>query len=188
MSDLYQAVTDSISQGDILDAAPHLLLRDPLLTVTTRGDGSFIASDAVVGKTNQTVALSRVGKAIVLTHDCVLDKPHTEYWQICLLAPLSSLSKDMQGNVRKNRIYRYLHLPAFGGDIPESFVDFGVVTTVAPSFVRSANRLVSLSDFGRQAFYTQYIRWITRWELKQIDCPVCDAQFDVSLALSVRSE
>jgi len=165
-----------------------MLRDDPLLTVAAQGDGSFISSTQVPGKTNLALAPARLNKAIVLTHDCMLDKPNVEFWQVCPLMPLSILPKPQQGDVRKNRIFRYLHLPPFGDAIPESFVDFAVVTTVAPAIVRSAKRLVSLSDYGRQSFYTQYIRWITRWQLNELACPVCGAEYNAALALPVRTE
>ncbi len=181
MSDLYQAVGSKISQGDILDVVHHVFL--PGADSTASEQESF----EKIGQAQSGSVLTRyrAAKALILTHDCMIDKPSTKQWQVCPVVPISQLNGNQHGDVRKNRIFQFLHLPARGDSLPESIVDFSIVTTVDPAIVRNAKRIVTLSNLGRQALYAQYIRWITRWELKSITCPACKTEFDASLALPV---
>lgn len=156
--------------------------------MTEQEDGVFVQSSIAPNGSERVLANCRRAKAILLTYDCVLDKPDTKFWQICPVVPIAKIARADQGLVRKNRIFHYLHLPAFGNELPESFVDFSIVTTIEPGTINCAHRIVTLSDVGRKSFYGQYIRSITRWELKSAQCPACSTEFDISLSLPVRPE
>ena len=80
-----------------------------------------------------------------------------------------------------------LFLPRFGDTLVESFVDFNHVTTLDAEYVKNAKRLVSLSDVGRRALYVQFVRWLSRWELREIACPNCGSVFDPHIDQPVRT-
>jgi hypothetical protein len=172
LSDIYKPVDARLSQGDILAVAAHVL-------VST-------LEEAKIGSGEEPVAV-KSAMAIVTTNDCTLDKRKTKYAQICPVVPVSEMSGALLNDLRLNKIFQYLHLPRFG-EIPESFIDFGMSTTVDISLLRSAQRLWTLSDMGRQAFFSQMIRYITRWELKTVSCPACQSQFDLSMTMAVRAD
>ncbi len=130
---------------------------------------------------------SKSGLAIVLTHDCTIDKSNTRFVQICPISPLKDLEPSLRGEVKKNRPFQYFYLPP-DGELTESFVDFAYPTTVSLSMVSGIPRLMTLSDLGRRALYVQYIRWVTRWEMRKIKCPGCGEDFNASAALPVRKD
>jgi hypothetical protein len=80
--------------------------------------------------------------------------------------------------LKRNRIFSMLYLPKLDRILVDSFVDFNQITTLDSEFVKSARRIISLSDIGRRSLYVQFIRWLTRWELREIVCPNCGEKFD----------
>jgi hypothetical protein len=102
-------------------------------------------------------------------------------------SPLKDLEPSLRGEVKKNRPFQYFYLPP-DGELTESFVDFAYPTTVSLSMVSGIPRLMTLSDLGRRALYVQYIRWVTRWEMRKIKCPGCGEDFNASAALPVRKD
>jgi hypothetical protein len=189
--DLYQAPQIKISQGDIIDISPHVYLDQPLFGVTLRA-GSVVNSgtfslDGSDKKGKSIVATASRRRAILMTHDCTIDKPNEARWHICPIVSLFELSSKLQDSVKRNRDYSKLFLPKFGSLGEDSFVNFNQISTIHRDIIGSAKRILSLSDIGRHALYVQYIRWLTRWELRTITCPLCNAVIDPTAVLPVRS-
>jgi hypothetical protein len=190
--ELYEQPRQKFSQGDIFEVAPHIFLDPPLLALTPAENGSqksekepFSTFDDSKGQ--DIVARCKRTTAILITPDCEIDKETLHYWHICPVVPLSKLSGSAQGHVKRNRFYSRYFLPRSGNVISDSFVDFNQLSTIAPDFLKAAKRIVSLSDLGRQGLYVQFIRWLTRWELKELSCPNCQSKYDVSTSLPVRA-
>lgn len=183
MSDYYQALDPKPSQGDIIEIAPHARLLDPLSYLHRSPSGLSIGP----ASTKEAVAEARNLLAVILTPDCELDKPSTRFWLIAPLHPISSLMAQDQGNIRKNKVLKYLHVPANPPHIPEAFIDLATITTVEAGLLRKAKRLVTLSDSTRAALYLQQMRWFSRWILSDVQCPRCQLQFNPSDTMPVRS-
>ncbi len=124
---------------------------------------------------------------MVITPDCEIDKK-IAYWHICPVVPLSKLKGSVQGDVKRNRVYSRFFLPQYQDVLPDSFVDFNHLSTIKADFVQTGRRVLSLSDLGRHGLYAQFVRWLTRWELKNIDCPNCATTFNPLASLPVRSQ
>jgi hypothetical protein len=189
--ELYEQPRGQISQGDILELAPHIYLDTPLLGLTRIEGGMhqeerepFRAFDDVNGQ--PVVAGCKRTRAIVLTPDCEIDKNIT-YWHICPVLPLSRLKGNVQGDVRRNRVYSRFFLPQLGEVLPDSFVDFNQISSIKADFIQAGRRILSLSDIGRQGLYAQFVRWLTRWELRNVRCPNCDTEFNPATNLQVRN-
>jgi hypothetical protein len=174
LSDLYEALNPSLSQGDIISIVPHVIIQGMRDIV-----GGEVPTPAWDFK-------DRKEKAILLTRDCHLDRPDTKWCQVCPVLPIKTIEPKNLGNLKKNKLYQYFHLPAVN-EFPESFVDFSVVTTVSVDLIKPETRITTLNDDGRRSFYGQYIRWLTRWELRDISCPSCGTSFNPSQSLPVRS-
>jgi len=71
-----------------------------------------------------------------------------------------------------------MYLPSYRDVLVESFVSFSEPMTVDKEFLQQARRIVSLSEQGRRALYVQYVRWLTRWALAEIQCPACGVNFN----------
>jgi len=188
--ELYEQPRSEISQGDILELAPHFYLDPPLQAVHLVEEKlhkseiePFTTFNDAEGQ--NIIARGKRFKALVLTPDCEIDK--VGYWHVCPVVPLSRLKSGMQGDVKRNRVYKMFFLPAYREVLPDSFVDFNQISTLGMDFVKTAKRVLSLSDLGRQGLYAQFVRWLTRWELKELDCPHCRVKFNPVTSLPVRS-
>ena len=190
--DLYEKPRPDISQGDILELLPHVSLSNPLFALRKEAETIFRATsepyDTFDDKGGQDViATCKRARAILITHDCEIDKPQVTHWLVCPVVPATRLRPENLDRLKRNRIYSMLYLPRLGDTLVESFVDFNHISTLDPEYVRNGKRVTSLSDTGRRSLYVQFIRWLTRWELREIACPDCGAKFDPHATQSVRT-
>ena len=134
------------------------------------------------------VASCKRAKALLLSHDCEIDKPSVKNWIVAPVVPLPVIPGSAHGDIKKNKVFSFLYLPSYRDILEESVVVLNHLTTLDQEFVRGANRILSLSDLGRRALYAQHIRWLTRWQLSEIRCPNCDASFNASAGMIVRPD
>lgn len=193
-AELYESPRPEISQGDILQLLPHVSLDKPLLSLHKEGETETVFRATGEPYTNfndkdgQTViAKCKRTKAILISHDCEIEKPQVKNWLVCPVVPMDKLQPKNHDLLKRNRIFSMLYLPRFNRLLIDSFVDFNHVTTLDSEFIKSSNRIISLSDIGRRALYVQFIRWLTRWELREISCPNCAARFDPHADQPVRT-
>jgi hypothetical protein len=191
--DLYEAPREKLSQGDILEFLPSSHLVPPLRALFPREDGAFSAEadshPSFDDKRGQPIlATCRRAKALLLTYDCEIDKPSIKNWIICPVVPLSATPGAAHTDIKKNKVFHLLHLPKYRDVLEESVAVLNHVTTLERGFVEQARRIVSLSDLGRRALYAQHIRWLTRWQLRDIRCPNCAASFDAADGMIVRPD
>lgn len=170
MSDFYRPIDSRLSQCDLLLTATHACV--------TLAEGTTDPVAPVNLKSSM---------GIIITNDCMLDKPKTVALQICPVVPVSRFPPGQLNDIRRNKLYQYFHLPHEEG-VPESVVDFAVVTTIDKAAAENAVRICTLSDLGRQGFFAQLIRHLTRWELRSVECPACGAEFDLSMSMEVRAD
>lgn len=178
------------SQGDIFETAPHIFL-DPPLVALHQSEETVYKSDSEPFSSfdqngQQIIAKCKRTTTILLTPDCEIDKPIVRYWHICPIVPLSRLKGNVHGDVKRNRVYSRFFLPANGTILPDSFIDFNQLSTVNSDLLKAAKRVLSLSDLGRHGMYSQFFRWLTRFELREIGCPNCGTTFNAADSLPVR--
>jgi hypothetical protein len=172
----YRAADPQLCQGDILERVPHLLLKDqpwPLQKATLPGKriGYELQElpEGVFPDTPEGGALVRaacdVTRAMLLTHDCEVDKDK-KHRAVVLVRPLpASMPAEDRATIQQNKRFPFFYLPAGGDRLPESYVDFRRICTVSPQWVDSATRLASLSALARQAMLLQFFRFLARVEL-----------------------
>ncbi|HWE53692.1 MAG TPA: hypothetical protein VG273_28135, partial [Bryobacteraceae bacterium] len=188
---VYQDLGERISQGDIIEILPHLYLEPPLAAVVESDTEKLYELHThphpALQKSGQDVVAKCSQKlAVVLTADCELDKSSRKKWIICPIVSLSSVG-GVTADVKKNRTVRFFFLPRCRELFDDSVAVLDQLTTVDRSFIEAGKRLITLSDIGRFGLYAQYIRWLTRWEFKNVKCPTCGTEFDPTLGMSVRS-
>lgn len=175
-SAFYRPFQPELCQGDIFECLPNIHLKSPaelLVPATLSGQrrGFEIGDQLAAG-----LALSRragvvIGaecdatRAMLMTFDCEIDKD--KHRTIALIRPLdSSLPDQVKAVIRANQRFPFFHLPEQLPDLPESYVDFRRLATVASVLVDTAKRLAGLSDSARQQLLFQFFRYFTRIELK----------------------
>lgn len=162
---LYEPPRKEISQGDIFDNVPHLYL----------GAGA-----------NSPMTVN--AKGILLTHDCQVDKDAVLRWAICPITPMHKLPKGQHGDTMRNRVFSRFFLPKHGSLTEDSFVDFDNISTIDREIIKAAERRLSLTDDGRRGLYAQFIRFLTRWQLRSLVCPECGAEMNATDSLPVRAD
>ena len=191
---IYETPGEKFSQGDIFELLPHSYIEPPLLMLAQEAGSEailrlspepFVSFNDKDGQ--RIVSMCKRGKGIILSHGCVIDKPQVRRWLVCPVIPLTEIPSGQRGDVKRNRAYSMLYLPQIREVLPESFVYLDQVSTIDAEIVRSAHRLVSLSDIGRKALFAQFIRSLTRWELRTIACPNCQMDINQSEALPVKT-
>ena len=190
---LFQPLSPQISQGDILEIAPHLFLDPPHTRLIQEEPNGFLRASIVADckdspAEHQAIAQCRPRLAIIITYDCEIDKPAVKHWIVCPLIPLSDLRKEQHSDARRNRIARFHFLPRNGAEFPDSVVLLDQITTIHRSLLETVRRVTALSDDGRLGLYTHFIRWLTRWKFDQVKCPNCHAEFNSALAMSAEAE
>jgi hypothetical protein len=172
----YRAVDPQLCQGDILERAPHVYLKDqprPLRKTTLPGNRVVYELEELAAKALpatpdeglQVPAVCQVTRAMLLTYDCEIDKDR-KHRTLALIRPLpSAMPEQDRSTIRGNKKYAFFYLPPGGDQLPESYVDFRRICTVSPQWVDSAARLASLTKEARQAMLLQLFRFLTRVEL-----------------------
>lgn len=175
----YRDVDQQISQGDIFDGLPSVLLKageelSALRQITLPGNRVALQkfSPAVPPPTGQldfrsgelVPAFCQVTRGILITRDCEIDKDK-KHRLIAMVRPLDVLPVDDQQKIRESRVYRFFYLPADGPrNLTESYVDLRRMTSVEPGVLESGQRLVSL-DEGKPALAAQLMRFLLDREM-----------------------
>lgn len=192
--EIYEGPRPKLSQGDILASVPGICIRGTVTRIEKGDNRTYHIANglgegsAQTGEKLSIAAGCRYTKAILITHDCEIDKEHVKTLIVCPVLPLSSLASKSQDLVRRNRVYSRLHLPRYREALVESFVDLAQFSTIEKAHLANGQRILSLSDLGRHALYLQLIRWLTRWEFREVLCPRCGIEFSPTVSLPVRSD
>jgi hypothetical protein len=167
----YREPAPKLSQGDIL-IAPHLHVNS---MVAVADQGSI-----------EITAIGRAVPALILNFDCEIDKPWSKRFVVCPIIPLEDLPKDQRTNAKRNRTAHLFFMPRYREILQDSVAVLNQQTTIDRALLDPSKRLVTLDVQGRLALYAQFVRWLSRWELTELTCPRCGADFDPTLALPVR--
>jgi len=145
-ADFYRTADAQLSQGDILDRVPHIFLKEqprPLRKVSLTGNRVAYEPDELPegalpqtsGEGNLVPAVCQVSRAILLTFDCEIDKDKN-HRTVALIRPLPAhMPANDLATIRANQRYAFFYLPADGDRLPESYVDFRRICTIAPAWL-----------------------------------------------------
>jgi len=189
-TELYRDPIADLSQGDIVEISPHAYLDPPLRWVRKLPTGetkvSEIGINSLLSETD-VVARCSPAKALIINYDCEIAKSTVLRLVICPVVSLSGFAPSERGNIKRNRTAHLFFLPRFRAALDDSVAVLNQLTTVHRVMFSDLNRLATLTKVGRLAFYGAFVRWLTRWELKNVPCPNCNMEFDPTLALPIRS-
>jgi hypothetical protein len=189
-ADFYAPLADRLSQGDLVKEVPWGLIDAPLTVCQpdvqgrTEGKAKYSLLGAAGFRGSKIVhAKAQIGPAMVLWHDCQLDKfenqgrpPEKWFAAIAPVRPLAEVG-DTADAVRRGDRRAFFYLPAYP-DITieqDSFVDLRHIWPVKQSAL--AKRFGTLSATARLALYTHLFTFLTSRRLRhQVQCPSCAAQ------------
>lgn len=158
---------EKLSQGDIVPAAPAVTVMslDPFVKVSGNRYELRPAFPTSVDPQREHQANAQEVRtyAIVLSHDCELDKPiRTASVLLGLVRPFANLALEVEQGLRRNTRHRALYLPASTYIESESYVDLRRVTTLRRAVVDALGYVASMNDDGKLMLQEQLFRFFTR--------------------------
>jgi hypothetical protein len=184
--DYYQPWEEAFRQGDTIADVPHIFLRPPLYALrritlaknreamgfyqyppAEDGPGGARGRDLPggsfhFGEGEEVPAICRLALGIVLNHDCEIENEH-EHRQLALIRPLEAVENEEHRElIVGNRNFSFFYLPADTSlGLPDSYVDFRRITSLAPAFLATGRPLTSLTEIAVKAFQSQLFRFWT---------------------------
>jgi hypothetical protein len=183
----YREPDPLVSQGDIVRGVPHLHLKPPLVVLRQRqtrrgfvmdpyeyGTGAEVAEGRNTpvptggfnfdrGLDDKVSVFCQVALGIILSRDCDIENDR-KHRLVALIRPLTGVQPEHQEIIRANKNFSFFHLPELQNKMPESYVDFRRITTLAPDFVDGQDRLASLTGDARNSLYEQLMAFWTEHE------------------------
>lgn len=164
-----EALDAKLSQGDILESVALGLLASPtvfLRHATGKGgaDGWAVSTSPVV-RANRVnfLASGAMSAAIVLSHDCEIDKEQSRVI-VAPLKPIGSVAAEHQEHILQQGSWAHVALP----DVPSlgtCFADFRSTTALDRSSVSSTARLASMSPAAVKLLQARLVGFFTRLAL-----------------------
>ncbi len=179
----YQSLDATLCQGDVFESLPLVYVKDtPAIikraTLPGNRDGFEIVAPAPSatqpksGPSPTVVAPCDFTRAVLLTYDCEIDKPSAKFMTFALVRPLDPRMPDGdKATIRENRKFACFYFPGEAAGAPEAYVDFRRLSTVGIDLVKSANRILRLSDQWRKALLFQFYRYLARVDLSKAVLP-----------------
>lgn len=172
MTSWYRRKADKVTQGDVYRSVPSIFIPSRPLDVVRKGPregalnrfteeaqeppGGFRWEDDEL-----IIAHGVVTRAVMLTHDCEIDKD-SNYRLMALIRPWASLPPEAAEAVKENRRWRFFYLAGHDAVLPESYVDFRRITAVRPGALEEENRLLSMTAETLDALREALVRYLTR--------------------------
>jgi hypothetical protein len=121
-----------------------------------------------------------------MNFDCEIDKPWSETVVVCPFVPLSDLPTTQRTHAKNNRIAHLFFMPRYKAVLEDSVAVLNQQTTLDRTLIDLSKRVATLDKTGRFALYGQFVRWISRWELRELTCPRCGLEFGAENVLPLR--
>jgi hypothetical protein len=163
----FNAPHQELSQGDLFALAPSLYVKE--LGFFVRLDRNryqlqeWQPPTLKVSEEHQAAAAAVRRLAIVLTHDCEIDKsPARASVLLAQVRPLAGVPDDQRQGFRHNTRHRAFYLPQCNHIDQESYADLRAITTIRVAALGSVERIASMNEDGRRMLREQLFRFFTR--------------------------
>jgi hypothetical protein len=156
-----------LSQGDLFDLVPSVYVHD--LGYMSKTDTSKYRllrhrpESFKLEVEHAATAMAIRRPAIVLTHDCEIDKPHSRSTVLmALVRAIDGVPEAHREGFRDYTRHRAFFLPETPYLEGESYADLRAVTTVRRDVLETLKRPASISEDGRRMLREQLFRFFTR--------------------------
>jgi hypothetical protein len=159
---------DELSQGDLFAAVPAVYVKSLAHMVRLDESRYELRSTAPIQlnleREHQANAVAVRAYAIVLSHDCEIDKnPRRASVQLAVVRPLAGVPDEHRDGFRANSRHRAFYLGAPEElDRLEHYADLRLITTIRKSALEPLARLASMNEDGRRMLREQMFRFFTR--------------------------
>ena len=166
-----------LSQGDLLSPVPVGSVAAPerhLKRGATQKHGVLTWQETGVWHPEPDgrglfLALGRKLNAVVLSHDCEIDKE--KRLLVAPVLPMDTITGDALEAVRNGKRYPFMPLPEIPDVLTESYVDLRGTCFVERELIDDASRLCSMSDDGVERLQAQLIAYFTHIPLSELRIP-----------------
>lgn len=183
----YRPLTDQLCQGDIFGCVPLVRLRTmPELVksvalnpkrIVHEVDKDFNPDNCAAKdrKSCRILAECDYTHAVLLTHDCEIDKGAE--LTLAIIRPFdATVSEESRTRLRNNDKFAAFYLPQ-ADNWPECYVDFRRLVSVLPAVLKDRPRLRCLDTVFRDALFFHYFQFLTRRRIGPAEAPFLpDAQ------------
>jgi hypothetical protein len=165
-----------LSQGDILADVPFCLPVSPIAPLReTQLKGGRVAWEAssrgaLTRLKAHTLATHVDRYALVVSHDCELDKPKPNPVLVAPVLPIHTLTPDMQAKVLSQDSRSALPLPEVPG-IGTMYAELRYVTALPNEFARAARRVASMGPEGKARLSAQLVLFLLRLRIPEDALP-----------------
>lgn len=172
--EFYRPVTDELCQGDVFATVPLVRLRGAPLALTradfspTRSgyeaDTGFdpAAASPAQRRDRSILATCDYTHAVLLTHDCEIDKPNAKDLSLAIVRPVDrAWTPEELRRIRNGDKLAMFYLEQ-DGDWQPCYVDFRRLVTVGPDLLKSLSRVRRLGEVPRDAMLYQLFQFFTR--------------------------
>lgn len=169
------ALSPKLSQGDVIQGVPvcapvcpSTFLQSQTLKNSAKGwrerNDPHKSNDGRV----YVLAAGRGDSALVLSHDCELDKDmESGRVMVAPLIPLSSTEPDVQQQILNQDVFACLPLPDLHGYDEIHFADFRLSFSLHRGIVNFSKRIASMSKSGRERLWMQIDAFYVRKDFRE---------------------
>lgn len=165
---------DLPQQGDVLSLYPLSRVLFPPRALDKRtikgGASAWVETDGALDATKEHHALAK-GKhfhALVLSHDCEMDKERAKRRiHIAPISPLSRLPENEQRSTLAQKTLRHLPLPGIP-DLGDFYADLLAMLVIDYGILDRCTRLASMSPPGVERLQAQLVAFFTRRDFTQV--------------------
>jgi len=156
-----------LSQGDLFDLVPSLHVED-LGYLEKFADRKYQIRSSQppslkVESPHAGTAMAVRRPAILLSHECEIDKDHKRATVLmALVRSLERVREEDRDGIRQYTRHRAFYLPANEYLEGENYADLRVVTTFRRDALESLKRLATVDDDGRRMLREHLFRFFTR--------------------------
>lgn len=158
-----------IWQGDIFQAVPWSVIKT-LEYVHPTGNPLkpyVLTHSPEMGQKGNLVVSSGSDLAMLVSHECVVDKGGRAPLTFARVLPITTHQEDQRAHIRNGANLQTFHLAANEAvALTECYADLRLVSAIDPRLIASLGRVASLTQDGRDSLRQQLILYWTRLEPK----------------------
>jgi hypothetical protein len=163
----FAAPGDELSQGDLFEEVPSVVVHDLLFMVKSADNAFHLERERPASRRDDRTYPANAEEArapgIVLSHDCEIDKQTRKtIVHVALVRPLDGVPEEHREGFRRNQRHRAFYLPPNGFLDGENYADLRRITVLRADTLLELTKRASMNEDGRRMLREQVFRFFTR--------------------------
>ena len=154
-----------LCQGDLFRDVPWTFIKE-VKFLQGNGQKFVVCAAPQPGNRGTLAAQAGIGHAMLLSHDCVIDKDNYSPLAFARVLPMSTCDARMAQATRDGKNLQAFYIPA-DNMIDESYADFRLIFAMTPTIVHQLQRIASLTQTGQNSLQHSLITYWTRKKYRE---------------------